>query len=439
MSLHPPDTSILKRLGLDRRDVRAWVMYDWANSAFMVVIVTAIFPNYFASIIAADLPPATAATYLAVATTIALAIVAVLAPILGAYADYRATRKRLLSVCFGLGVLSTACLYFVERGDWSLALCLFTFGNIGAAGSIVFYDSLLPHIAREDEIDQISTSGYALGYLGGGLLFAINVAWIVKPDFFGFPSVEMAVRISFVSVALWWLCFSIPLLRQVSEPPHKSGTTDQHPVRVAFSRLYETFQQLRHYDQALLMLVAFAIYNDGINTIIRMSSIYGTEIGISREDLMAAFLLVQFVGFPFAFLFGTLANKIGAKRAIFLALSVYTFISVFAYFMTTALHFYLLAGLVATVQGGSQALSRSLFASMIPKHKSTEFFGFFGVFDRFAGLLGPMAFAFVLGTTGASRLAILSIIIFFVVGAFLLAKVDVGKGQQRAREAEAVL
>ncbi len=415
-------------------------MYDWANSAFMVVIVTAVFPNYFASVAAADLPPATATTRLAIATTIALAIVAVLAPVLGAYADYRATRKRLLAVFVGLGVASTAGLYFVGRGDWALALGLFTLGNVGAAGSIVFYDSLLPHIARADEIDRISTSGYALGYLGGGLLFAINVAWMVKPDLFGIPGVEMAVRISFVSVAVWWLCFSLPLLRRVPEPPRaleSDETIHGDPIRVAFSRLRETFQQLRHYRQALLMLVAFAVYNDGINTIIRMSSIYGTEIGIAREDLMSAFLLVQFVGVPFAFLFGGLAGWIGAKRAIFLALAVYAFISVLAYFMSTALHFYLLAVLVATVQGGSQALSRSLFASMIPKHKSTEFFGFFGVFDRFAGLLGPMVFAFVVGTTGTSRLAILSIIVFFVVGALLLSKVDVDEGQRRAREAEA--
>ena len=434
------ESSLPERLGLHRPELRAWAMYDWANSAFMTTIVAAVFPIYFNSVAGANLDPDVAAFRFAAATTIALAVVAVLAPILGAVADFAGIKKKMLGSFLGLGVLATACMFFIEQGDWQLGAGLFILGNIGAAGSFVFYDSLLPHIASHQEMDRVSTAGYALGYLGGGLLLAINLAWIQRPELFGIEGQGLATRLSFLSVALWWLGFSIPLFRKVAEPIRRIEADEQigdKPFRAAFVRLGETLRQLRGYKQAFLMMLAFLVYNDGIGTIIRMATTYGTEIGLAQESLITALLLVQFVGIPFAFLFGQVAARIGAKQAIFVALLVYMGISVFSYYLTTAREFYVLALLVGMVQGGAQALSRSLFASMIPRHKSSEFFGFFGVFEKFAGIAGPAVFALMILATGSSRNAILSINLFFIVGAALLTRVDVEDGQRVAREAEA--
>ncbi len=431
--------SWLERSGLGRPELRAWAMYDWANSAFMTTIIAAVFPIYFSTVAAADLPPEVATVRFTTVTTIALLCVAVIAPILGALADYAAIKMRMLAGFMALGIIATAAMFFIERGDWLLAALLFALGNIGASGSFVFYDSLLPHLATDDEIDRVSTAGYALGYVGGGLLLAVNLAWIQAPELFGIAGSEMAVRLSFVSVAVWWLGFSIPLFRRVKEPPRTLEVDEREggsPIRTAFVRLGETLRELRGYRQAFLMLLAFLIYNDGINTIIRMATIYGTEIGIGQGALITALLLTQFIGIPFAFLFGRLAGAIGSRRSIFLALGVYLVISVLGYFMTTPLHFFVLAILVGTVQGGSQALSRSLFASMIPRHKSAEFFGFFAVFEKFAGIIGPAVFGLTAALTGSSRNAILSVIVFFVVGGLVLSRVDIDEGRRAARQAD---
>jgi UMF1 family MFS transporter len=247
------------------------------------------------------------------------------------------------------------------------------------------------------------------------------------------------VRLAFVSVGVWWLLFSIPVLRTVPEPPRTvesdEGST-ANPFAIAFSRLGETLREMRHFKQAFLAMLAFTIYNDGIQTIIRMATAFGTEIGIERPALIKAILLVQFVGIPFAFAFGTLAGKLGAKRSIFLGLVVYTGICIYAYDIHTEGEFYILAVLVGLVQGGTQALSRSLFASMVPKHKSGEFFGFYSVFEKFGGILGPLVFAIAIGQTGSSRGAILWVIAFFVIGGAMLAMVDVKEGERAARAAD---
>jgi UMF1 family MFS transporter len=424
----------LARLGLRTPEQRAWATYDWANSAFQCTIITAVFPVYFASVAAADLPPAVATERFATATTLALTIVAIISPVLGAYADVAGAKKRLLGLFLGIGVLSTAAMAQIGRGDWWLAAALFVVANIGVSGSFLFYDSLLPHIANDAEMDRVSSAGYALGYLGGGVLLAVNLAWILKPEWFGLADAGVASRLSFLSVAVWWLVFAIPLFRRVPEPPVRSTpASGENPLIASVRQLIATLRELRQYRQAFLMLVAFLIYNDGVGTIIRMAGPYGQEIGLPQDALIAAFVMVQFVGIPFAVLFGRLADRIGAKPSIFIALVVYVLISLVGYFMTNIWQFFLLSFMVATVQGGSQALSRSLFATMIPKHKSSEFFGFFGVFEKFAGIIGPLLFAVTVRSTGSSRNAILSVIAFFVVGAALLWMVDVEKGQAAAR------
>ncbi|MCU0623145.1 MAG: MFS transporter [Gemmatimonadaceae bacterium] len=432
--------SFLTRLGLATPQQRAWAMYDWALSAAQTTLMTAVFPIYFVKVAGADLPPAKATQALATASTLYLIVTAVLSPILGAVADVTATRKRQLLACTVLGVAASAGMFLIERGDLTLAFWLFVAAMIGAVGATVFYESLLPHVARGDEVDRVSTAGYAMGYVGGGVLLALQLAWIQRPTLFGLPEDStLPARLAFVSVAVWWAVFSVPILRGVPEPPRRRESDEhagQSVWRTTVTRLGETLRSLRQYRQAGLMLLAFLIYNDGIQTIIKMATAYGTELGIGQGSLIAAILVVQFVGIPCAFAFGWLAGRIGTRPAIYLGLAVYTLASVLGYWMQDAGDFLRLAVLVGLVQGGTQALSRSLFASMVPAHKSGEFFGFYSVFEKFAGIFGPLLFAVAIEATGSSRNSILSVIAFFVVGGVLLAFVDPAAGRAEAQAAE---
>ncbi len=441
-----PDPSFIVRaldaLGLSRPELRAWAMYDWANSAMVCTIITAVFPIYFAKVAAAGLTDQQGSEIYAWASTLGMVVVALLAPILGTLTDERPIKKRLLGAFLVLGASSVAAMYFIQKGDWVLAAGLFILANIGANGSFVFYDAMLPHIARPEEVDRVSTAGYALGYVGGGLLLSLNLAWISKPGWFGLPSgtnltpsqATLPARLAFLSVAVWWLVFSIPLFRTVPEPPIDALTRIRasNPLRDAVVRLAGTFRELKKYRQGFLMLLAFLIFNDGIGTIIRMATLYGAQIGIPSDAMIASVMIIQFVGIPFAFAFGALAGKIGPKASIGLGLVVYVGISILGYFMTSSTHFLLLAVLVGMVQGGTQALSRSLFASLIPRDRSGEFFGFFAVVEKFAGIVGPLLFGLSVRLTGNTRSAILTVIPFFIVGGILLALVNVEEGRREA-------
>lgn len=425
----------LERLGLGTPPARAWALYDWANSAYITIVVTAVFPIFYQRVAAGGLAPGTATARFALATTAALAVVAVIAPFLGAIGDVYPVKKRMLGGFMGVGVLATAGLVAVGAGDWRLALGLFVLGNVGAYGSFVFYDALLPHVAGPRGVDRLSTAGYALGYLGGGLLLSLTLLVIARPGAFGLPDAAIASRAAFGAAALWWLAFSIPLFRRVSEPPTTGVARRGGPLSGSLRQLAGTVRELARYREAMLFLAAFLIYNDGIVTIIRMATVYGAEIGLGSGAMIGAILMVQFVGIPFAFLFGWAAGRIGTKPAILVALAVYALIALTGYGMTTTVHFFVLAGLVATVQGGAQALSRSLFASMIPRHKSTEFFAFFAVCEKAAAILGPATFSAATILTGSSRAAVLAMAVFFGVGALLLLFVDVGRGRARAAAA----
>ncbi len=419
--------------------INAWSMYDWANSAFATTIMGAVLPTFYAAVAGADLPGNTATVYWGYTSSIALLINAFLGPILGAVADYLGAKKRFLAFFTAFGVFFTSLLVMVSTGQWLLASVLYTLGYMGFGGANVFYDSLLPHIAKPEDIDYVSSKGYALGYLGGGILLAINIVMILFWEKLGLPSAEIASRLSFFSVGIWWAVFSIPVLRTVPEPP-VPATQERgiNPFRVAFRRLSNTFGDVRQYSELTKFIIAFWLYNDGIGTIIKMATIYGTEIGIGQTDLIGALVLLQFVGIPFSLLFGRLAKRLGAKQSIYVALFIYTLISIAAYFMTTAWQFWLLAGMVGLVQGGSQALSRSLFGAMVPKVKSAEFFGFYDVSSKFAGIVGPAVFALVGQLTGSSRLSIVSLIFFFVVGGLLLTQVNEKEGVRVARAADSV-
>jgi UMF1 family MFS transporter len=427
------------------RIVNAWIMYDWANSAFATTVMGAVLPAFYSSVAGATLSPVQASSYWGYTNTIGMSLVAVSAPILGAIADHSGARKRFLGSFVAVGVTFTALMVLISAGDWLLASGLYIMGRIGFAGANIFYDSLLPYVARRDDIDQVSTRGYAVGYLGGGLLLVLNLL-MIQPGLVGlksFPGIsnaEWGARLSFVTVAVWWAVFSLPLFWRVPEPPAVLvGEESSSPVRSGFQRLRQTLHDIRRYRELFKFLVAFWLYNDGIGTIIIMAVIFGAEIGLAEADLIGAILLVQFVGIPFSIAFGWLARRLGAKRSILLALGVYTLISIGGYFMRSALHFWLLALLVATVQGGSQGLSRSLYGTMLPRAKTSEFFGFYDVSSKFSGILGPALFGIVGMLTGSSRLSIISLVIFFLLGGFLLSRVDEQRGIRLAREEDAAM
>jgi UMF1 family MFS transporter len=413
--------------------VNAWCMYDWGSSAFSTTIEAAVLPVYFEQVVAAGLPGNTATVYWGYTNAISLLIAALLAPIMGSIADYTGGKKRLLTVFAGIGILATALMVLIDTGDLVLALALFLLGTIGISASYVFYDSLLPHVAHAEDIDYVSSKGYALGYLGGGILLAVNILMIQVI----WAGSTLGPRLSFITVAIWWAIFTIPLLRRVPEPPANTAGIGEgvNPVAAGFRRIGQTFGEIRKYRQLFFFLLAFWLYNDGIGTIIKMATIYGSEIGIGMIDLIGALLLTQFVGIPFSLLFGKFSGRVGTKRSIMIGLGWYALIAIGGYFMSQAWHFWALAFAVGMVQGGTQALSRSLFGLMAPKTRSAEFFGFYDISSKFAGISGPALFAIVGQLTGSSRLSIVALIVFFIGGILLLTRVDEAEGI-RVAEAE---
>ncbi|NTV36816.1 MAG: MFS transporter [Anaerolineaceae bacterium] len=429
---------------LHKKAITAWTLYDWGNSAFATTIMAAVLPVYYSTVAASGLAPNVATAYWGYTTSFSALIAAILSPILGAVADFRGSKKRFLTIFMLLGVTGTALLYFVRTGDYLLASLFFVFGNIGFAGSLVYYDALLPHVAHPEEMDQVSSRGYAMGYIGGGLLLAINLGMIMFiPTLFPVEQqdamTELMTRMSFVTVAVWWAVFTLPLLRNVSEPVRRilPGEENFNPLQASFGRLITTFKEIRRYRDLFMALLAFFVYANGIGTIITMATIYGAEIGIDRITLIGTLLLVQFLAAPFAIGFGYLSKKIGIKKSIYLSLFVYTVIACFGYFMQVPWHFIALGAGVATVQGGSQALSRSLIGKMMPKSKSAEFYGFFSVFEKFSTILGPLLFGVVSQIMGHSRLSIVSLIIFFIGGIILLSFVNIERGTKVAQDDEA--
>ena len=428
-----------RALGLDRPELKAWVLYDWANSAFYTTIVAAVLPVYFADVVAVDLAPNLRTAYWAYASSAALTIAALTGPVFGAMADRIPIKKRMLAAFTSLGVLATAALALAARGDWLFCILAFMVANIGASSANQFYESLLPHVARPDEVDRVSSAGYAVGYIGGVVLLAINLSWILKPAFFGFASGTAACQAAFISVALWWAVFTIPIMLKVREPEviPTASVGLWALAKDSAVQCYDTLREVRQFRNVFIFLLAFWFYSDGIGTIIKMATIYGKEVGIGSSHLMGALLCVQFVGIPAAVGFGYLAVHIGTKRAIYISLVTYTFICGLGYFMREVWHFWLLALAVGLVQGGAQALSRSLFTSMVPKSRSAEFFGFFSVSSRFAGIIGPFLFGIAAQAAGESRISILSVTALFLIGIVFLTKVNVKEGQLEAQRCDA--
>ncbi|MBA3017680.1 MAG: MFS transporter [Desulfobacteraceae bacterium] len=412
----------------DKKAIFAWSMYDWANSAFATTIMAGFFPIFFKQFWSTGVDATVSTARLGMANSIAGIFVALFAPILGAIADRGTSKKKFLMFFAYMGVVMTLSLHMVSRGNWPIAVILYIFATIGFSGGNIFYDSLITSVASKKKMDFVSALGFSLGYLGGGLLFALNVWMTLRPETFGFADAGEAVRFSFLSVGAWWAVFSIPLFVFVKEPVSKDAVYGVNMVKAGFAQIKETFHQVRHLKPIFMFLMAYWLYMDGVDTIVRMAVDYGISIGFESNDLIVALLITQFVGFPSAIGFGYLGGKIGAKRSIFIAIAVYLFVSIWAAFMRDKIEFYILAIIIGMVQGGIQALSRSYYAKIIPVDKSAEYFGFYNMLGKFAAVIGPVFMGLIglmvrhMGYSSdiSSRVSIMSISLFFIAGGTLL-------------------
>lgn len=415
-----------------RRAVYAWAFYDWANSAFATTVMAGFFPLFFKEYWNSGVADTVSTFRLGMANSAASLVVVLCAPLLGAIADHLDRRKGFLLLFAALGVVMTGALHFVAAGDWQLAALCYGLAILGFSGGNLFYDALLLGVARPAQLDRVSALGFALGYLGGGLLFAFNVLMVLHPDWFGLPDKATAVRVSFLSVALWWAVFSVPLFLRVREARAAERVRARDAVARGFGQLRRTLREIGRLPHTFLFLVAYWLYIDGVDTIVRMAVDYGMSLGFPSNSLIVALLITQFVGFPAAIAFGRLGDRIGARAGILVALAVYMAVTAWGAFMTAVWEFYLLAAVIGLVQGGVQSLSRSLYARLIPPGRSAEFFGFYNMLGKFAAVLGPALMGWVGVLSGSPRIGILSVLALFVVGAALLLRVDVARGVRDA-------
>jgi UMF1 family MFS transporter len=411
------------------REKWGWVFYDWANSAFATTVMAGFFPVYFKAYWNTGLDPTESTFRLGLANSVASLLIVLLAPVLGAMADCMSRRKAMLFVFACLGWLMTGGLYLVAEGDWILAVLLYILAVIGFSGSNIFYDSLLPFISTNEELDRTSAFGFAFGYLGGGLLFACNILMVLHPDWFGLADGDAAVRVSFLMVALWWLVFSLPLLLLVKEPDGSIKNPSLNVVREGFVRVWHTLHEIRQLRNVWLFLIAYWLYIDGVDTIVRMAVDYGLSLGFDHRSLLTALLITQFTGFPAAIAFGFLGSRFGPRAGILIGLLIYMVVTVRASVMSSPDEFYVLAFAIGLAQGGIQALSRSMFARMIPGNRTAEFFGFYNMLGKFAAVIGPVMMGWAGAVSASPRTGILSLLILFVAGALVLIKVDVGRSQ----------
>ena len=418
----------------NKRAVWSWAFYDWANSAYSTTVMAGFFPLFFKEYWADPHNPSQSTFYLGMANSIASIVVAALAPLLGSVADQGSAKKKFLTFFAFLGVIMTGGLWMVAQGNWQMAVLFYVIATIGFASGNVFYDALLPGLASEERVDAVSSLGFGLGYLGGGLLFLVNVFMYLKPEIFGIPDGATAIKLSFLSVAVWWAVFTIPLILFVPEPKNYENIDFNNAIRMGWVQLVQTFKEIRNMKVVGTFLLAYWFYIDGVDTIIRMAVDYGMSLNFPGESLIIALLIVQFVAFPAALIYGWLASKIGAKTGIMVGITAYSFITLLGYFMTEAWHFYVLAILIGLFMGGIQALSRSLYTRIIPPEKSAEFFGFYNMLGKFAAIIGPTLMGTISLVTGSARLGILSILLLFILGAFLLNKVDLDEGKRLAAE-----
>jgi UMF1 family MFS transporter len=440
-----------------KKAIWGWALYDWANSAFATTVMAGFFPIFFKQFWSDGADVTVSTAQLGFGNSIASLIVALLAPLLGAIADKGSAKKKFLIGFAYMGVLMTAALFLVQKGQWAWAIFVYAMGIIGFSGANIFYDALLPGIVGEEKIDYVSGLGFAMGYLGGGLLFLFNVLMTLMPQKFGLPDAATAIRFAFLSVALWWGLFTFFTIFWV--PEEKGAAADRGDtgiVTAGFRQFAGTFKKIRHLKVVFLFLLAYWFYIDGVDTIIRMAVDYGLSLGFKSNDLIVALLIVQFVGFPAALVFGKLGERWSVRKSIYLAIAIYMGVTVWGAMMAQKMEFYIMAMVIGLVQGGIQALSRSYYSRLIPKNKAAEYYGFYNMLGKFAVILGPVLMGIVgliarrilmpPGPTAeqmtavgqlASRWGIASLLILFLVGAILFYFVDEEKGRAQAALLEA--
>lgn len=402
------------------KEERSWIFYDWACSAYTMTVLTVILPIFFKSYAASGIESNLSTAYWGYANSIATFFIALCAPILGTVADYKGYKKKFFNIFFILGIISTILLIIPKEGNWFLCLFFFVISSIGYSGSNIFYDSFLVDVTAEDKMDWISASGFAYGYIGSTIPFIVSMVFVLKPSLFGMDTIG-ASKLAFVITAIWWFIFTIPMIKNVHQVHYIEP--EKNPIKQSFKRLFSTLKDISSNRKIFMFLIAYFFYIDGVSTIIKMSVSYGVDVGISSNTLIVILLVTQFVAFPFALLFGKLAKKFSAKKMIFLGIIIYTLVTVYAFFLQTAIQFWIMAMVVATAQGGIQALSRSYFGKIIPKERASEFFGFYNVFGRFAAILGPLLVAIVTQITGESRYGVLSLLALFIIGGILFIRV----------------
>lgn len=424
--------------GLINRQAVAWALYDWGNSAYATVVLAGFFPIFYRDYWGAGQPGGSITFHLGVAHSLSSLLIVVLAPTLGAIADSGGLKKRLLLLFATLGFAMTGALYWLGQGELLAATVIFILASVGFMGGNVFYDSLIMGVARERDYDRISALGYALGYLGGGLLFAFCVWMTLSPETFGLADAASAVRLSFLLTAFWWALFTVPLMLFVHEPKRDAGPRGLAAVRAGMGQLVATFHEIRRLRVVVLFLVAYWLYIDGVDTVIRMAVDYGKSLGFGTDALITALLVTQFVGFPAAIVFGQLGTRWGTKRALLLGIAVYVLITIWGSRLSEIWEFYALAVTVGLVQGGVQSLSRSLYARLIPADKAAEFFGFYNMLGKFAAVVGPVLMGWIGQLAGNPRIGILSLLLLFIPGALILMRVNVEEGHRIAETMEEV-
>jgi MFS transporter, UMF1 family len=401
----------------------SWMLYDWGNSAYSIIITTAVFPLFYKAAAAdSGVSSADSTAYLGYTIAIATFILAMLSPILGTIADYQGLKKRFFSFFLVIGIASTTLLVFIPSDQWLILLIVYTFAAIGFSGSNVFYDAFLIDVTTEERMNRVSSRGYGLGYIGSTIPFIISIAIIIMAQKKFLPfSATSASKIAFLITALWWAIFTIPMIKNVHQ--RYGIEREPHPVINSFKRLGRTFREIRKYRALFLFLLAYFFYIDGVGTIITMSTAYGSDLGISSTNLLIILFVTQVVAAPFAILYGRLAERFTGKKMLYVGITVYIIVCIYAFFLKTTTDFWILAMLVASSQGGIQALSRAYFAKMVPKKNANEFFGFYNIFGKFASIMGPLLIAVTAQVTGDSSSAVFSLIVLFIIGIIILALV----------------
>jgi UMF1 family MFS transporter len=402
---------------------KSWVFYDWANSAYSLLITTAVFPLYFkAAANQAGIAAATSTAYWGYANSIATLLISIFAPFLGTIADYKGFKKKFFTFFFILGIVFTLLFAVVPNNQWGILLICYIITVIGFAGANIFYDAFLVDVTDDHRMNQISSKGFAMGYIGSTIPFLISIALIIlSQQKVVAISVSSASQIAFAITALWWGLFTIPMLKNVNQVYYIERVPN--PIISSFKRMFETIRHIKGYRPLFLFLLAYFFYIDGVNTIITMSTSYGSDLGITSTNLLIILFATQVVAAPFSLLYGRLAEKFNSKTMLLIGIFIYIIICTYAYFLKSTLDFWILAMLVASSQGGIQALSRSYFARLVPKESANEFFGFYNIFYKFAAILGPFLVGFTAQMTGNTNSGVFSLIVLFAIGGIILLRV----------------